>query len=158
MLQKRCEFCGARFEAKRKDAKFCSTPHRMAAAAARRRGENVVPLAPKTKPHLKSVPKDVLEDIIEEMAGELAKDAAADDGSDVIVDVRDAVKAKYRGQLKSPLGQVALKLARSIDNGDGHVENVSRELRMVMAAMDGTPGADAEEDPLTRARNRHRSS
>jgi hypothetical protein len=154
-MQVVCAHCGGRFEAKRSTAKYCSDQHRMSAAKARRSSGNVVPLAPaagkkRTLRIIESTPTE----------GPLTGPVDSDPPTE-IRDVTDAIKRTYRRQLDSPMGQVALKLARLLDRGgsDDHCEALSRELRQVTMAMDARAAADdQDEDPVSRARRRHHGS
>jgi hypothetical protein len=75
-----------------------------------------------------------------------------------VYDIVDAIKSRYRTQLHTPSGQLALKLARIIDGGkpDGSVASEARELRQVLLTLDAVVAAnDEEDDPVSRARRRH---
>ena len=152
-MQVACAFCGGRFEAQRSTAKYCSEQHRSAARRARRRSRsNVVPLAAPAKGKRKVR-------LVEPIESAPAPSPAIPPDGDDVQDIVDAVKIRYRSQLKSPLGQLALKLARIIDRGgaDDRVSGESRELRQVLAMMDATSALnDEDEDPISRAR-RHRN-
>lgn len=157
-MQVVCEHCGRRFEAQRSTAKFCSDQHRKAAAKARKRPRNVVPMARPVEAGTRrkrltvvdSTPDDVLAPPTERPTP----------GSDVY-DIVDAIKSRYRTQLHTPSGQLALKLARIIDGGkpDGSVASEARELRQVLLTLDAVVAAnDEEDDPVSRARRRHHGS
>ena len=154
MQQVACAWCGGRFEAIRSTAVYCSDAHRKLAAKSRRRTPSiVVPLAAPAK----GKRKVRLVDPIESAPAPSAASVPSND--DDVQDIVDAVKIRYRSQLKSPLGQLAMKLARIIDRGgaDDRVSGESRELRQVLAMMDATSALnDEDEDPISRAR-RHRN-
>ena len=146
-MQVVCAHCGGRFEAQRSTAKYCSDKHRMAAAKARRNRENVIPMAPvasRRKPRL-HVASDSDTPVSEQVPSV---------GSDVY-DIVDALKVQYQGTsvLKTPLGQVALKLARIIDLGkpDGSISSEVREFRQVVASL-GSAGRAEDDNPLSRRR------
>lgn len=146
-MQVVCAHCGRRFQAQRSTARYCSDQHRMAAAKARKAKSNVVPMAKAAKPgkvKLASVPDapDVLDAPVAEAPGE-------------VFDTVDALKEQFRGTsvLRTPLGQVALKLARIIDLGkpDGSVAAEVREFRQIMLTL-GAVGREQDDNPLSRRR------
>jgi hypothetical protein len=153
-MQVVCAHCGGRFEAQRSTARYCSDQHRKAAAKARRSSGNVVPLAPAAGKKRKLR-------IIESSSIDATSSQVDADSPTEVRDVTDAIKRTYRRQLDTPMGQVALKLARLLDRGgsDDHCEALSRELRQVTMAMDARAAADdQDEDPVSRARRRHHGS
>ena len=146
-MQVVCAHCGGRFEAQRSTAKYCSTKHRMAAAKARRSQVNVIPMAPVASKRKRRLEVAVAPDV------EAPVEAPADDTD--VYDTVDALKVQFRGTsvLKTPLGQVALKLARIIDLGkpDGSISSEVREFRQVVASL-GSAGRAEDDNPLSRRR------
>lgn len=145
-MQVVCAHCGGRFEAQRSSARYCSTKHRMAAAKARRSSGNVIPMAPVASKKKRRL----------EVAAELDPVASTETPTtDDVYDTVDALKLQFRGTsvLKTPLGQVALKLARIIDLGkpDGSISSEVREFRQVVASL-GTAGRAEDDNPLSRRR------
>ncbi|MDQ1247236.1 MAG: hypothetical protein QG597_1606 [Actinomycetota bacterium] len=146
-MQVVCAHCGGRFEAQRSTAKYCSDKHRMAAAKARRNRENVIPMAPvasrkKPRLHVASDSDIPVPDLVPAAGGD-------------VYDIVDALKVQYQGTsvLRTPHGQLALRLARIVDNGrpDGSTAAEARILDKVLGSL-GSGAAAEDDNPLSRRR------
>lgn len=149
-MQVICAHCGRRFEAKRSTARYCSDQHRMAAAKGRSRKSNVVPMAKPAKAMKSGKPKLAPVPDITSL-----EDGARPEPPGEVFDTVDALKEQFRGTtvLRTPLGQVALKLARALDAGkpEGSVAAEVREFRQIMLAL-GVSGREQDDNPLSRRR------
>lgn len=119
-MKRTCEHCGQSFDARRKNAKYCSERHRVAASRAR-------------QPIADEAPSPV----------DLDLDAPASELETSIH--RDLERA---GVLDTYPAQLALQLAKRLAQPDeSGIAGLSKELRTVMAAaLEGSIPAAADED------------